>query len=42
MVTSKDDSGDVVMDNTRTVNATEFKAKWLDMLDRVGTGEREI
>ncbi|MEO3472789.1 type II toxin-antitoxin system prevent-host-death family antitoxin [Roseomonas sp. CAU 1739] len=29
------------MDETHTVNATEFKAKCLDMLDRVGTGEWE-
>jgi prevent-host-death family protein len=27
------------MDDTHTVNATEFKAKCLDMLDRVGSGE---
>ena len=29
------------MDDTHTVSATEFKAKCLDMLDRVGTGEWE-
>jgi prevent-host-death family protein len=31
----------MVMDETHPVNATEFKAQCLDMLDRVGTGEWE-
>lgn len=29
------------MDDTHTVSATEFKAKCLDMLDRIGNGEWE-
>ncbi len=29
------------MNDAHTVNATEFKAKCLDMLDRVGSGEWE-
>ena len=38
MTMSCDWSGDVVMGETCEVNATEFKAKCLDLLDQVNSG----
>ena len=38
MVTGNDWSGKMVMHDVREVNATEFKAKCLDLLDQVNSG----
>lgn len=38
MTTPDDWSGDMVMSEVREVNATEFKAKCLDLLDQVNSG----
>lgn len=42
MVRGMNETGQVDTDDTRTVNATEFKTKCLGMLDRIDSDEWDI